>query len=400
MIQRNASQNAVCTHFIRTLLDGRRELSEEEALIRKTKLEIDELQLPCAVVCVAPDYTAVECAKKDNAIQECAEYISRFLHRRGFEFWALLNSWDNTQILLHTDNAAILEPTLMELHERLLTRLGLESFIGIGSVVEKYGQIAVSANEASEMLAYKFQYADRGVINIANIVRFQHNISYGNSEMYERVLGCFKDGNIGKMSARLDDLIAEIRYRPNVSGSSIKRTIIELTVNMLNLATNANVDVEEVLQGQDPYHWILQQRDTPTIKAWFMQLASQLAQRMAEQQQRNEKRIIQDACDYVDAHIGDNALGLQSVSESVGLSSSYFSQLFKAEKGVGLNSYIVHRRVEFAMRLLRQTELKNEDIALQLGFARQNYFSSVFKKVTGTTPGRYRKEQLRLDAPQ
>lgn len=398
MIQRDAAQLLHCTHFVQSLLDGRLEISEEEALLRKTNLGIDELQLPCAVVCVAPDYTAVEFARKDRAIQGCAEYVSTFLRKRGYVFCSVLNSWDNLQIIFCTPTTEVLEAMLLELHERLLTRLGLESFIGIGSVVEKYGQIAVSANEASEMLAYKFQYADRGVINIANIVRFQHNISYGNSEMYQRVLGCFKDGNIGKMSSRLDDLIAEIRYRPNVSGSSIKRTFIELTVNMLNLATNANVDVEEILKGQDSYHWILQQQDTPTIKAWFMHLAAQLIARMSEQQQSTEKQIIQDACDYVDAHIGDHSLGLQAVSESVKLSSSYFSHLFKREKGVGLNSYIIHRRVERAMQLLRQTNLKNEDIALQLGFARQNYFNSVFKRVTGTTPGQYRKAHSRSDS--
>ncbi|MCR4825172.1 MAG: hypothetical protein K5849_07460, partial [Bacteroidales bacterium] len=47
---------------------------------------------------------------------------------------------------------------------------GLDQFIGIGSVVDAYGKIAVSAAEATGMLAYKYQYAEKGVINIANIV--------------------------------------------------------------------------------------------------------------------------------------------------------------------------------------------------------------------------------------
>jgi len=379
------------SHFIYTLLEGKREINEEEAQARKLSLGLDELKLPCIVVCIAPYYAGVVYESRDKLISECQSYIANLLNKRGFVFCMNVDACDNIRLILHAQSINQIDEQFVRIHQKIQDKFGIELFIGIGSVVESYGRISVSAAEAAEMLAYKYQYADRGVINIANIVCLRYNISYGSNEMYNRVLGCFKDGNLGKLETRLNELIADIRYRPKVSGSSIKRTIIELTVNMLHIASSANVDVDAVLMGDDPYRWILKQDDTPTITQWFMNLASRLLNEMSEEKNQRQKRIIQDACDYIESHIGDNSLGLQLVSEKLGMSAPYFSQLFKNEKKIGLNNYIAYRRVERAKDLLQNTNLKNEDIALQLGFARSNYFSSVFKKITGMTPGTYRK---------
>lgn len=328
-------------------------------------------------------------------IAEYEDYISAYLKRKGYLFWTNINSKDHIQVVMHVACMDGIEELLIKLHRKLQKKWEFDLCIGIGSMVDKYEQIPISAAESSEVLAYKYQYADRGVINISNIVRLRYNISYVSGEKFDQILGCFKDGNLGKMSERLDELVSEVRYRKNVSNSSIKRTIIELTVNMLHIASSANVDVDTILQDDDPYHWILQQDNTPEIKDWFMKLSSRLLVEMSNQNTRHKKKIILDACEYIKTHINDNTIGLQSVSEHAGLSASYFSQLFKQEMGIGLNSYIACSRIEQAKTLLRESELKNEDIALQLGFVRTNYFNSVFKRIVGVSPGEYRKQNRR-----
>lgn len=382
---------ASATHFIQMLMDGRREISEEEAEARRQVLNLDALRLPCVAVCIALDYASFAYDVRDRLVVECEAYVGRFLERQGYTFCTNVNTYDNIQILLHARETAALDDVFIKLHDKLRMEFSIELFIGIGSLAESYGKIAISAGEASEMLAYKYQYADRGVINIANLVRMRYNLSSGTNEMYERVLGCFKDGNLGKMALRLDVLIEEVRRRPRVSGTSIRRTLVELTVSMLHIASSANVDVDDILRGEDPYQWIMQQNETPIITRWFMNLASQLLAEMQSQKQQRQKKVIEDACAYIDAHIGENTLGLQTVADNAGLTGPYFSQLFKEEKKIGLNNYIAQRRVELAMHLLRETNLKNDEIALRLGFARTNYFSSVFRKLTGMTPGAYRK---------
>jgi len=267
----------------------------------------------------------------------------------------------------------------------------LELFIGIGSVVDRLTGIARSAAETMEMLAYKHQYADRGVVNIANTVRFQHYASYSSDIMFERVIGCFQDGDLGKMSVRLNELVESIRNRPYVSDTSIRRTIVELTVNILHVASNANVDADEILHGVEPYTWILQQDDTEVLTEWLLDLSAQLLSRMEQRHETEEKEVIHQACDYIEMHLQDRNLSLQAVSEKVGLSVSYFSQLFKTEKRIGMSNYVTERRIQRAQDMLMNSGLKTEDIALQLGFSTVSYFGQVFKKTTGMTPNAYRK---------
>jgi YesN/AraC family two-component response regulator len=84
------------------------------------------------------------------------------------------------------------------------------------------------------------------------------------------------------------------------------------------------------------------------------------------------------------------SITLEDVSESVHLSPSYFSSLFKEKTGVSFTSYVNKLKVERAQKLLNRTKLPLIDIALTLGFGSQSYFSSVFKRHVGVSPKQYR----------
>ena len=386
---------ALQLHFLGFLLEGKREISETEAAARRDHLELDKLQLPCVVVCVSPYYTKVEPIHKDRIIQDYCEYIWNWLEKKDLDCYCITNAYDNTQVIISMASghmgAGELDELFISLRQKLQARFGLELFIGIGSVVDRLTGIARSAAETMEMLAYKHQYADRGVVNIVNTVRFQHYANYSSDIMFERVIGCFQDGDLGKMAVRLSELIESIRNRPYVSDTSIRRTIVELTVNILHVASNANVDADEILHGVEPYTWILQQDNTEVLTEWLLDLSTQLLSRMEQRHETEEKEVIHQACDYIEMHLQDRDLSLQAVSEKVGLSVSYFSQLFKTEKRIGMSNYVTERRIQRAQDMLMNSGLKTEDIALQLGFSTVSYFGQVFKKTTGMTPNAYRK---------
>ena len=387
------------THFIRSLLEGKREISEHEAEIRKKKLGLNALILPCVVVCLSPYYTGVEFEDKDELIRACSNYVSGFLDKQGYRYCCITNAYDNIQIIVPTTanklQATDLDDIFIRLHQKFRCHFNLDLFIGIGSEENEYAGISRSALEAMEMLAYKHQYADRGVINIVNTSRFKHYSIYGEDIMFARVIGRFQDGNLGEMSTRLDELLDSMRRRVGLSQSSIQRTFIELAINILHIASNADVDVDAVLGELELYTWILHQTDMEVLKGWLLSLSGELLKQMEARQETSEKEIITQACDYISTHLENPELGLKAVSEEVGLSSAYFSQLFKAEKGIGLSNYITETRIARAQQLLHETAMKSEDIALQLGFATPSYFCRVFKKATGITPGSYRKQLKR-----
>ena len=73
------------------------------------------------------------------------------------------------------------------------------------------------------------------------------------------------------------------------------------------------------------------------------------------------------------------------------LSKNYFSRLFKDVTGTNVSDYIQYLRTEEACTLLRSTDMKVTDIAEHAGFSDMKFFYEVFRKITGKTPGEYRK---------
>lgn len=84
-------------------------------------------------------------------------------------------------------------------------------------------------------------------------------------------------------------------------------------------------------------------------------------------------------------------INLDDIANYVEKSVSYISVLFKKEKGITLGLYIQKCRVEEAKNLLRYTNMSMRDIAKNLAFKTQSYFSQVFRRWTNQTPLQYRK---------
>ena len=74
------------------------------------------------------------------------------------------------------------------------------------------------------------------------------------------------------------------------------------------------------------------------------------------------------------------------------MSASYFSTMFKQHTGKTFVEYLTGRRIEKAKELLKFTDLKNYEIASKIGYADPNYFSVLFKKMTGDSPTEYRQK--------
>lgn len=71
---------------------------------------------------------------------------------------------------------------------------------------------------------------------------------------------------------------------------------------------------------------------------------------------------------------------------------AYFSRVFKNRTGMTIIEYINKRKIEQAVKLLKETELSVENIAIKTGFSSKKNFYDAFKKYTGMTPNGLRKK--------
>jgi AraC family transcriptional regulator len=98
---------------------------------------------------------------------------------------------------------------------------------------------------------------------------------------------------------------------------------------------------------------------------------------------------LQRVRDYIETHLEDR-LTLTHLAEIACLSPYHFSRSFKHSVGIGPQRYIMRLRIERAKTLVRGTKRPLAAIAQEPGFADQAHLTSVFRRETGLTPGRYR----------
>ncbi|MGX8795049.1 response regulator transcription factor [Fusibacter sp. JL298sf-3] len=93
----------------------------------------------------------------------------------------------------------------------------------------------------------------------------------------------------------------------------------------------------------------------------------------------------------MDSGLSDPDFSLKALGEALGYSSGYLSGLFKKHFGKTFQDYLLAERMERAKLLLLTTAKKHYEIAEAVGIRDVNYFSTRFKKYTGTTPRQYRE---------
>ena len=77
-------------------------------------------------------------------------------------------------------------------------------------------------------------------------------------------------------------------------------------------------------------------------------------------------------------------------AHQLNLSAAYFNDLLKFETGLNLREYLQLKQLEMAKQLLLKGEATPAEVATRLGFPSVQYFSFLFKKMTGVGPGEYR----------
>jgi AraC family transcriptional regulator len=93
---------------------------------------------------------------------------------------------------------------------------------------------------------------------------------------------------------------------------------------------------------------------------------------------------LKNAIEYIRSYI-HGIVSLEGIAASAHLSVFHFSRLFKNTVGVSPYQFVLHLKIEYAKRLIKQ-KLAVGDIAYSLGFTDSAHFCNAFKKITGQSP--------------
>lgn len=85
-------------------------------------------------------------------------------------------------------------------------------------------------------------------------------------------------------------------------------------------------------------------------------------------------------------------ISVKSVADSLFISESYLSRLFKVKVGQTFGDYLTYYRMKKACELLKRPNGKIYEVANLVGYKDQRYFSMIFRKLVGVTPKEFREK--------
>lgn len=146
----------------------------------------------------------------------------------------------------------------------------------------------------------------------------------------------------------------------------------------LRLAKNMPPMVEKLDSQEQIQHAIIE---------WALDCMELLQTRTAQ----TETSVIQTAKQYIVANY-KKPLKLEDVAGHVHLTAAYFCMKFRQETGQTFVEYLTKLRLERAKELLRYSNKKIHEIAVEVGFADSRHFSRTFHRHFGMLPTDYRKK--------
>ena len=199
-----------------------------------------------------------------------------------------------------------------------------------------------------------------------------------------------KTGNKDEVTKLLDDYLGYVLFSQGGSSEAVRIRAIELAVLLSRISIEGGALPDHVYRlSSDFLSRISHEEDCEKICYILQDISESFMNTMFSSAHKGNlyiRRALQ--------HIASNytkPLTVESVALEIGLSPSYFSKLFQETTGISFREHLNRTRIEESKQLLLLTDYSMTDIALTVGFSDQSYFCRVFHRVTGMTPGQFRK---------
>lgn len=327
---------------------------------------------------------AVEIAEQ-NGLRIVAEWIAK----------------NQLVVLLISNESGALEHKMLQLSEQIRTwvesHLDFTVTIGVGSPVEDESGIGGSFDDATAAVSRKVSFGVNQIIDSVEVKGKSDSEWFAYLEMIRTI-------------------VRQLRMSEEEWHNELKRLFGEMAVHRLRkddvdrLLDYLVFHLEYELEGALPEVvklWLqetkpamladMAQCDTlKQLEDGFVASLTGLSQHMEElSQSRRHNVLMREIRDYVAEHFMDPNLSLTLLSDRFQISSKYLSQLFKESIGQNFSDFLIGLRIDYAKRLLRDSDVTVQDISDMLGYANPTSFIRVFKKVVGLSPGQYRDSQMK-----
>jgi two-component system response regulator YesN len=207
----------------------------------------------------------------------------------------------------------------------------------------------------------------------------------------EQLRIAFKVCNAVQLEAWLDAFIGQFKIH-EIPVQTTKIQSLQAVVSASHTLSELHPQLhQEELISQEEINSIWDAAGIDQLAAALRHLFTRLLTLTTEMRKSGKHAVVSKTKEIIQLRFAQD-LSLDSLAAESLLSPVYLSFLFKQVEGINLTDYLIQVRLDHARQLLKETPLRTYEVANQVGYADEKYFSRLFKKKTGLTPSEYRHQ--------
>ncbi|QAY68267.1 AraC family transcriptional regulator [Paenibacillus protaetiae] len=188
-------------------------------------------------------------------------------------------------------------------------------------------------------------------------------------------------------------LLCDFMHALSVQGAKaidVQQGMLHLLGSVQHAILVSGIQPKRLFKGANLYEQLSQIKEPGRICDWFQaRVIDPFMKELVGRSDLQVKRLIEEAMLFLQKNYMQD-ISLDNCADHIGTNPFFLSKSFKQVTGKNFIDYLTELRMDKAKELLRESELKINAVAEQVGY-QHSYFNRIFKKLEGMTPTRYRE---------
>ncbi|MFL0377605.1 helix-turn-helix domain-containing protein [Paenibacillus amylolyticus] len=264
---------------------------------------------------------------------------------------------------------------------------------GIGPLAQGIGTIRDSYMAAEAVMQRKLLM--NGDVGQADCGEPQHPLldTYTYLQMIADFVKRFRMSS-GQWREQLEEIFTA--FEQNKLPDDEIRSLIQAMLQMLSREVSMMSEgLQEELSEENINRWLSAVEEAETLtdvkSLLFDGLTDMFRTYVAVTETKSYKAMVNEMKNYIEEQFANPDLSLKHLSDRFQITGKHASYLFKTEFNMKFVDFVTELRMKETEQLLLNTDYSLQDIALKVGYANGITLGRVFKRVTGITPGDYRR---------
>jgi len=272
------------------------------------------------------------------------------------------------------------------IYDKIDTRVS----IGLGRTYDNVTSIGISYKEAQAAFRYRNRMGYNTVIPLefvepGNRLTYRYPVEREERLVYMAVVGDYQYCH--QVLIELFDSLAQSGPLPE---GLLPKILMSMVIRISRYISEQNLPLADQVGRFFPTAEILAVQNLEEGLTTFNNSLRNFCAYIRTYAEENHQRLFRAAKQYIDGNYTEN-FSTSKMAVSLGTTPEHLNKVFTDRERIGLFDYVMRVRMDEVRRLLRETEMEDEEICVKVGFEDVKYFRSLFKQYERVEPAEYRK---------